>query len=231
MRDRNTRQFRWSAPLPVIFFLSLCAFGFVVVPPAVLADEPGAAETESEQARQVADEAAEQAEEAREEAAEAVDDAVDEAADDRDKDDDGDDEATKQEDAPDEDDDDEGALEPHAVVESYLQSMKDHEFSKAYDFVSEALKGGKDREEWSKEQQAVVQFGEVKIFGFQVFEATMEGEKAKVPNILKSQDKYLNQLGLDEYELYELIREDDAWVIDQQTLVEGPEREEYFPEE
>jgi hypothetical protein len=58
----------------------------------------------------------------------------------------------------------------------------------------------------------------------------MEGEKAKVPNILKSQDKFLNQLGLDEYELYELVREDGTWRIDQQTLVEGPERSEYFPE-
>jgi hypothetical protein len=59
----------------------------------------------------------------------------------------------------------------------------------------------------------------------------MEGEKAKVPNILKSQDKFLNQLGLDEHEVYELIKEEGAWRIDQQTLVEGPEKDEFFPTE
>jgi hypothetical protein len=72
--------------------------------------------------------------------------------------------------------------------------------------------------------------GQVKIFGFQVMKAETQGETSKVPNILKSQDKYLNQLGLDEYELYTLIREEEEWRIDQQTLIEAPERSEYFPE-
>ena len=52
-----------------------------------------------------------------------------------------------------------------------------------------------------------------------------------MPNILKSQDKFLNQLGLDEHELYELIKENGAWRIDQQTLAEGPDRAEYFPDD
>ena len=49
--------------------------------------------------------------------------------------------------------------------------------------------------------------------------------------ILKSQDKFLNQLGLDEHEIYELIKEAGAWHIDQQTLAEGQDRAEYFPDE
>jgi hypothetical protein len=122
-------------------------------------------------------------------------------------------------------------LTPDETVKKYLEAMQGQRFTEAYDCVSTGLRGGKDREAWSKEQQYIVQMGEVKIFGFKVFKPVMVGDKAKVPNILKSQDKFLNQLGLDEYEVYELIKEDGAWRIDQQTLVEGPEKDEYFPKE
>lgn len=122
-------------------------------------------------------------------------------------------------------------LSPDETVKKYLEAMQAARFSEAYDYVSIGLRGGKDREAWSKEQQYIVQMGEVKIFGFKVFKSVMVGDKAKVPNILKSQDKFLNQLGLDEYEVYELIKEEGAWRIDQQTLVEGPEKDEYFPKE
>jgi len=121
-------------------------------------------------------------------------------------------------------------LTPDQTVTKYLEAMQGQRFDEAYAYVSSGLRGGKSKEEWSKEQQYITQMGEVKIFGFRVFKPVMEGEKAKVPNILKSQDKFLNQLGLDEYELYELVREEGTWRIDQQTLVEGPERSEYFPE-
>jgi hypothetical protein len=117
------------------------------------------------------------------------------------------------------------------TVRGYLKAMQENRFSDAYDFVSTTLRRGKNQEEWSKEQQYIVQMGEVKIFGYQVFDAVMVADKARVPNILKSQDKYLNQLGLDEHEVYDLIREDGQWRIDQQTLVEGSERREFFPEE
>jgi hypothetical protein len=120
-------------------------------------------------------------------------------------------------------------LTPDQAVTKYLEAMQGQKFEEAYDYVSTGLRGGKSKEEWAKEQQYIAQMGEVKIFGFQVFKPVVEGEKARVPNILKSQDKFLNQLGLDEYELYELVREEGAWRIDQQTLVEGSERAEYFP--
>jgi hypothetical protein len=121
-------------------------------------------------------------------------------------------------------------LTPDQTVTKYLEAMQGQKFDEAYNYVSSGLRGGKNREDWSKEQQYIVQMGEVKIFGFKVFKPVVEGDKAKVPNILKSQDKFLNQLGLDEYELYELIREEGTWRIDQQTLVEDAERSEYFPE-
>ena len=120
---------------------------------------------------------------------------------------------------------------PEDTVREYLKAMQEHRFADAYGCVSSTLRRGQNQEEWSKEQQYIVQMGEVKIFGYQVFDAVMVGDKARVPNVLKSQDKYLNQLGLDEHEVYDLIREDGQWRIDQQTLVEGAERREFFPEE
>jgi hypothetical protein len=120
---------------------------------------------------------------------------------------------------------------PEDTVRAYLKAMQEHRFSDAYDCVSSTLRRGQGKEEWSKEQQYIVEMGEVKIFGYKVFDAVMVGDKARVPNILKSQDKYLNQLGLDEHEVYDLVREEGQWRIDQQTLVEGAERREFFPEE
>jgi hypothetical protein len=123
-------------------------------------------------------------------------------------------------------------LSPSETVKAYLSAMQEQRFAQAYDFVSSTLRGGKDREEWAKEQQYIVQMGEVKIFSFQVFDAVQVTDaKARVPNILKSQDKFLNQLGLDEYEVYDLIKEEGSWRIDQQTLVEGSDRAEFFPQE
>jgi hypothetical protein len=120
-------------------------------------------------------------------------------------------------------------ISPEDTVRGYLKALQENRFSDAYQYVSSGLHRGVTQEEWAKQQQYIVQMGEVKIFGFQVFEPVMVDGKARVPNILKSQDKYLNQLGLDEHEVYDLIREDGKWKIDQQTLVEGAERREFFP--
>jgi hypothetical protein len=124
------------------------------------------------------------------------------------------------------------AMTPDKVVSSYLKAMQEQRFKDAYQYVSTTLRAGKSVEEWAKEQQYVMQMGEVKIIDFKVYPAIIGADNvARVPNILKSQDKFLNQLGLDEHELYELIKEDGQWRIDQQTLAEGPDRAEYFPDE
>ena len=46
------------------------------------------------------------------------------------------------------------------------------------------------------------------VFSFEVVPGKVEGEKAFVPNVLSSQDQFVNQLGLTEYELYTLVKED-----------------------
>jgi hypothetical protein len=125
-----------------------------------------------------------------------------------------------------------GEMAPDKVVESYLKAMQAKNFPEAFKYVSTTLKAGKTVELWSKEQQYIMDMGEVKIIDFKVYPAIIGKDGvARVPNILKSQDKFLNQLGLDEHELYELIKENGAWKIDQQTLAEGEDRAEYFPDD
>ncbi len=121
-------------------------------------------------------------------------------------------------------------LSPEETVRHYLQDMKDGNFDDAYELVSKAMRRGKDKEVWAKEQKAGMAFAEVKVFEFHVQPAKVEGDTARVPNILSSQDRFVNQLGLTEYELYTLVKEDGRWRVDQQTIVEPPDVSKWFPE-
>ena len=121
-------------------------------------------------------------------------------------------------------------LSPEETVRHYLQDVKDGNFDDAYELVSKAMRRGKDKEVWAKEQKAGMAFAEVKVFEFHVQPAKVDGDTARVPNILSSQDRFVNQLGLTEYELYTLVKEDGRWKVDQQTLVEPPDVPKWFPE-
>jgi hypothetical protein len=90
------------------------------------------------------------------------------------------------------------------------------------------MAGGKDVEVWAKEQKYIMESVELKILKFDVYQAKLEGETAKVPNILSSQDKALNQLGVDEYELYTVIKENGDWRIDQQEQVDKSDQPKWF---
>jgi hypothetical protein len=120
---------------------------------------------------------------------------------------------------------------PETVLRAYLGALKDARFEDAYDRVSKAMRQGKAEDVWAKEQKALMAFADVKIFSFTVYPGKVEGEKAQVPNILESQDKFVNALGLTEYELYTLIREGGAWRVDQQLLVEPAEMPKWFPKD
>ena len=56
-----------------------------------------------------------------------------------------------------------------------------------------------------------------------------QGDKAEVPNVLSSQDRFVNQLGLTEHELYTLVKEGGAWKVDAQMIVEPPDIPKWFP--
>jgi hypothetical protein len=120
------------------------------------------------------------------------------------------------------------ASTPEETVKAYLAAMKDQKFDQAYKQISKGMAANKDAEAWTKEQKYIFQTGEVKIFKYEVFPGKVEGEIAKVPNILSSQDKFLNQLGADEYELYTLVKENGEWKIDQQEIVEKSDQSKWF---
>jgi hypothetical protein len=124
------------------------------------------------------------------------------------------------------------ALEPGSpedVLTRYLQSLKDNKPADTYALVSKAMRQGKDKEVWIKEQQALMGMADVKIFDFTVYPGKVSGDTAQVPNVLESQDKFVNTLGLTEHELYTLVREDGGWKVDAQILLEQAEIPKWFP--
>ena len=125
---------------------------------------------------------------------------------------------------------------PEETLKQYLGALQNQQFEKAYDLVSKAMKTDrrtgqvKTKDVWVKESQYINAFAEVKIFDFKIQPGKIESDKAMVPNILSSQDKFLNQLGVEEYELYTLVKEDGAWKVDQQQeVVEQAEMAKWFP--
>jgi len=118
---------------------------------------------------------------------------------------------------------------PEDVVRRYLTAVKEGRFDAAYEFVSKAMTQGKPREVWAKEQKAGMTWADVKIFDFTVHPGRIVEGKAYVPNVLSSQDRFLNQLGLTEHELYTLVREDGAWKVDSQIIVAPADMPKWFP--
>ena len=118
---------------------------------------------------------------------------------------------------------------PEDVLTRYLRALKDNKPADAYALISKAMRGGKDKEVWIKEQQALMGMADVKIFDFTVYPGKVEGDKAQVPNVLESQDKFVNTLGLTEHELYTLIREGGGWKVDSQILLEQADIAKWFP--
>src|SRR5882724_9778496 len=125
---------------------------------------------------------------------------------------------------------------PEDVLKRYLTAIQAQKFDQAYDLVSKAMKTDrktsqvKSKDVWVKESQYIFSFSEAKIFDFQIGKAKIEGAKALVPNLLSSQDKFLNQLGVEEYELYTLVKEDGGWKVDQQQeVIEPSEIANWFP--
>jgi hypothetical protein len=117
---------------------------------------------------------------------------------------------------------------PEEVVSQHLSALKAYDFPRAYLYLSDEMNAGKDAWNWSMEQKQIYEYAEVEIYGFEIYEAVIEGEKAFVPNILKSRDKFLNKLGVDEYELYVLHKKNGDWVIDRQKLVTKAKQDQWF---
>lgn len=124
----------------------------------------------------------------------------------------------------------EGEAKPEEVVRAYLTAMQKGDFKAAYEQLTPDMRGNLDEAKWVTQQTLVMKLAEVQIDSFEIFPARMQDGKAIVPNLLKSKDKYINQTGANEYELYTLVRVPDAgWRIDQQQLVETDAVGKWFP--
>lgn len=119
---------------------------------------------------------------------------------------------------------------PEDVLTKYLTALKAEKFEDAYPLISRAMRQGKSKEVYVKESKTFMAFADVKIFDFTVGKGKVEGDKAQVPNILESQDRFANTLGLTEYELYTLVREDGGWKVDSQLLLEPSQVAAWFPD-
>lgn len=120
---------------------------------------------------------------------------------------------------------------PEEVVRAYLGAMQKGEYSTAYDQLAPHMVRDQGKIAWVAEQTAIMNVAGVTIEAFEVFPARMQGEEAIVPNLLKSKDKYINQMGANEYELYTLVRgPDGAWKIRLQQLLESDAVASWFPE-
>jgi hypothetical protein len=125
-----------------------------------------------------------------------------------------------------------GAAEPASpeeVLTKYLTAVKAEKFEDAYPLISNAMRQGKSKEVYVKESKTFMGMADVKIFDFTVGKGKVEGDKAQVPNILESQDRFANTLGLTEYELYTLVKEDGSWKVDSQLLLEPSQVATWFP--
>jgi len=119
---------------------------------------------------------------------------------------------------------------PEDVVRTYLTALKGGDFATAYDCLTSYMVRNQDKATWVREQSAVMKLSGAKINSFQIFPAKLEGDKATVPNLLKSSDNIINQTGEDEYELYTLTKNgDQGWKIDRQQLVETDAVSKWFP--
>jgi hypothetical protein len=125
----------------------------------------------------------------------------------------------------------EEAGSPEDTLRTYLGAMKVLDFGTVYDLSSKASSQGKDRDTWATEMKYLFQLSDAKIFEYKIFPATVTDDKALVPNILTSQDKFLNQLAAPEYELYTVVREDGSWKVDHQTIVDQKDLPKWFPGE
>ena len=119
---------------------------------------------------------------------------------------------------------------PEAVLGDYLAALKDGEYEAAYEFISAAMRQGKDKTAWVEQTKSFMSFADVKIFEFTVYPGKIDGDRAQVPNVLESQDRFVNALGLTEHELYTLVREGGAWKVDSQLLLEPALVSKWFPD-
>ena len=119
---------------------------------------------------------------------------------------------------------------PEETLRRFLSAMQSEQYQAAYDLASRGMKRGRSTEVWAEAMRNLLQPSQAQIREFEVFPGKIEGEKAIVPTIMSSQDKFLHNFGVEERELYRLVKEDGAWKVDgQEGVVSSEEMAKWFP--
>ncbi len=104
-------------------------------------------------------------------------------------------------------------LTPEETVTGFYNSIQSGEYEKAYDFISQKMKDGKNCKEWAADWKKTVDFGQVVLIEFGVESAKIEGDKATVRAWNKS-SAIFNKDGIVEHETDHLEIEDGIWKLD-----------------
>ena len=111
---------------------------------------------------------------------------------------------------------------PETVVRTYLAAVRDGEFAKAYDLVTERLQDGLKRDEWADRLEAqVADRGRAKILQMRVHPAILKGDEATVVASFRIQTPNGRKVAR---ETYSLVRENRRWRIDGIKVYEVPEQ-------
>jgi len=111
---------------------------------------------------------------------------------------------------------------PETVVRSYLAAVREGEFAKAYDLVTERLQDGLKRDDWAERLEAqVADRGRAKILQMRVHPAILKGDEATVVASFRIQTPNGRKVAR---ETYSLVRENKRWRIDAIKVYEVPEQ-------
>jgi len=117
---------------------------------------------------------------------------------------------------------------PEEILKRYLTATQNQKFDDATSWFSKAMKTDrksgqvKSKEVWSKESQYIFSFSKRRSS----ISRSQRGRSKRTRRwcrIAQLAGQFLNQLGVEEYELYTLVKEDGGWKVDsQQEVIEPP---------
>lgn len=111
---------------------------------------------------------------------------------------------------------------PSSVVRAYLSAVRQGEFTKAYDLVTERLQEGLSRANWAERLEIqLADRGRAKILYMRVHPAIVKGDEATVVASFRLETPNGRKVAR---ETYNLVRENGRWRIDAIKVYEAPEQ-------
>ena len=111
---------------------------------------------------------------------------------------------------------------PSTVVRAYLTAVRQGEFAKAYDLVTERLQDGLKRDDWAERLESrLADRARAKVLFMRVHPAIVKGEEATVVASFRLETPNGRKVAR---ETYNLVRENGRWRIDAIKVYEAPEQ-------